>query len=241
MMIDIIAISDEEVYLTNKDKKKFDLLICGGDLSPQYMDYVINEFKPSLSLMVHGNHDKKYYKLYEEENNSFSKVYKGAYILNHGIVNLKKFIGKDIIVAGFSGALAHGYRPFYFKESDINKFKREILFNTIFKGGKNKQIDIMITHNPPYIKNTIKKYGQSHTPSRALGEFYLRALPKIWIYGHIHPRYHFQELDFEIKFLNNVSYLINAVPYKLIKYNDEKKEIIEIRTYKKISTKTILI
>ena len=59
-----------------------------------------------------------------KENYSFSKVYKGIYVLNHGIINLKKFINKDIVVAGFSGALSYGYRPFHFSENDVQKFKR---------------------------------------------------------------------------------------------------------------------
>lgn len=241
-MTNIIAVSDEEIYIHNSNNKKFDLLICSGDLSPKYVDYLMNEFKPFFSVMVHGNHDKKYYKkYYEEENNSFSKVYKGVYVLNHGIVSLKKFMKKDIVLSGFSGALSYGFRPFYFKEKDINRFKREILFNTIFKGNRYRLIDIMVSHNPPYVKNTIKKYGQSHTPSKALGEFYIKAFPKIWIYGHIHPSYYFQELDFEIRYQNKISYLLNAVPYKLIKYDEEKKQVIEISTFKRCSPKKVIL
>lgn len=240
-MVDIITVSDEEVYLKNKAKKKIDILISAGDLSPGYLDYLINEFKPSISIMTHGNHDKRYYpKLYEEENNSFSKVYKGVYVLNHGVVNLKNFINKDIVIAGFSGSLAYGYRPFYFKERDVGKFRREILFNSIFKGNKYRNIDIIVTHNPPYIKNTIKKFGQSHTPSKSLGQIFFSFFPKLWLYGHIHPKYAFQELDFIIKVSNHISYLINTIPYKFIKYDEEKREVLEIESYKKIQPKVIL-
>ncbi len=60
-MIDIMCVSDEEVFLQNKENRKIDLLISAGDLSPGYLDYLVNEFKPTFSIMVHGNHDKNFF------------------------------------------------------------------------------------------------------------------------------------------------------------------------------------
>lgn len=241
-MIDIMCVSDEEVFLQNKENRKIDLLISAGDLSPGYLDYLVNEFKPTFSIMVHGNHDKKFFsKTYEEENYSFSKVYKGIYVLNHGIINLKKFINKDIVVAGFSGALSYGYRPFHFSENDVLKFKREIFFKSSFRGNEYKFIDIMVTHNAPYVKGTIQRYSQSHPPSINLGKLFYSLRPKIWIYGHIHPRYGQQELDFVIENSKHKCYLINAIPYKFIKYDEENKEVVEIETFKRIEPKLVLI
>lgn len=241
-MVDIICVSDEEIFIQNKDKRKIDILISAGDLSPGYLDYLINEFKPAFSIMVHGNHDKKYFsKSYKEENYSFSKVYKGVYVLNQGVINLKKFIDKDIVVAGFSGALSYGYRPFHFSESDVNKFKREITFKKSFRGSEYKIIDIMVTHTPPYIPGTIQRFSQSHPPSKNLGDLFYSLRPKIWIYGHIHPRYGQQELDFVIENFDHKCYLINAIPYKFIKYDEEKKEVIEIETYRKIEPKLVTL
>ena len=40
-MIDIMCVSDEEVFLQNKENRKIDLLISAGDLSPGYLDYLV--------------------------------------------------------------------------------------------------------------------------------------------------------------------------------------------------------
>lgn len=239
-MIDIISVSDEEVTLKNREHKNYDLLIGCGDLSPGYMDYVNNEFKPSLSIMVHGNHDKKYFpEVYKEENEKYSDIYKGFLVLNKSLINLKRYIKKDINIMAFSGALSYGIKPFHISEKDTAKFKRDINIKMLLKRIKN--IDIVATHNPPLIENTIKKFDRYHIPSKNFGDMYKQIFPKLWLYGHIHRAYTINQLDFKLRKENMISYMINSVPYQKIKYDEEKKIILEIKRLKATKTKEIVL
>lgn len=238
-MIDIISVSDVEQNIKNKERKTYDILIGCGDLSPGYMDYIASEFKARFSLMIHGNHDEKYYKKpYKEENESYSRVYKGFYILNHGIINTKKYIKKEAIIAGFSGALSYGKLPFHFCEKDITKFKRELSIKMLLK--RQNSLDIMITHTPPLIKNTIEKFDRYHQPSEKLSELYEKYSPNLWLYGHLHRNYSFQDFDFLLKKNNKDTYLINTEPVKFIKYDEKTKKVVSIKHKTELKTKTVI-
>lgn len=238
-MIKIIAVSDIEINLKNSDNEYFDILISCGDLSPGYLDYLANEFRTPITIMVHGNHDKKYYKNEIEYENivSFSEIFKGCLIINSGILNLKKYINKDLIISGYSGALSYGSKPFHFKEKDVNQLKRKIKRKLFFE--KKKNIDIFISHTAPYIEKTISKYDRFHEPSKNFGKIYENYFPLLWLYGHIHRNYEYQEFDFKIEKNNEISFLINSSPYKIIYYNEKNKKIEEIKMKKSISLKKV--
>ena len=238
-MVDIVAVSDVEKNLTNKEKKTYDLLIGCGDLSPGYMDYMASEFKARFSVLIHGNHDRKYFNNpYKDENEKYSSVYRGFFILNHGMINVKKYIKKDLLIAGFSGALSYGKRPFHFKESDVTKLKREISIKMLLK--RQNRIDIMVSHTPPLIKKTLEKFDSYHHPSEKLAEIFDKYSPNIWLYGHIHRNYSFQDFDFLLKKEEKETFLINSEPVKFIKYDEENKKIISIKNKKEINTKTVI-
>ncbi|KAF2956196.1 metallophosphoesterase [Marinitoga sp. 38H-ov] len=229
-MLDIVAVSDEErVYISNKIKN-CDILLGCGDLSPGYLDFLMNILKPKISLMIYGNHDKKYFKnLYNVELTGFSKTYKGLEIIHQDIINLKNKlnINKNVYISGFSGAYSYGKKPFHFSEKDAKIFKRILGRKKAFK--LIKDIDIIITHSPPGLENLFEKdISAFHKGSSIMANIYMKYFPKIWFYGHIHPRYTDQILNFRIHYKNKISYLLNSVPYKYVRYDEEKKEVVEI-------------
>ncbi|KLO22262.1 MULTISPECIES: metallophosphoesterase family protein [unclassified Marinitoga] len=229
-MLEIVAVSDEERGYLPKKIKKCDVLLCCGDLSPGYLDYLLNTLNPKISYMIYGNHDKKYFKnLFDVELSGYSKTYKGLIIIHEKIENLKRVLNieSNIYIGGFSGAFSYGKKPFHFAEKDAKNFEkilsRKKRLNFI------KQLDILITHSPPGIENMFEKEISSyHKGSKNMALIYKKYFPKIWFYGHIHPRYTDQKLNFKIHYKNKVSYLLNTVPYKYVKYDEEKKEILEI-------------
>jgi len=238
-MIDIVAVSDDEKAIKNKNKKTYDLLIGCGDLSPGYMDYMANEFKARFNIIIHGNHDEKYFKNpYIDENEKFSKIYKGFFVLNHGIINVKKYIKKDVCIAGFSGALSYGKPPFHFSEKDVTKLKRDLSIKMLLK--RQNSLDIMVSHTPPLIKNTLEKYDRYHQPSEKLTEIFNKYSPKLWLYGHLHRNYAFQQFDFLLKKDDKETFLINSEPIKFIKYDDVNKKIVSIKNKKEIKTTTVI-
>ena len=238
-MIDIVAVSDVEKSLKNTEKKTYDLLIGCGDLSPGYMDYMASEFKARFSIIIHGNHDEKYFKKpYKDENEKFSKTYRGFFVLNQGMINVKKYIKKDMLIAGFSGALSYGKRPFHFSEKDVTKLRRELSIKMLLK--RQNRIDIMVSHTPPMIQNTLEKFDRYHQPSEKLAEIFEKYSPNLWLYGHLHRNYSFQQFDFLLKKDDKETYLINSEPIKFIKYDEQKKQIVSIKNKREIKTTTVI-
>lgn len=229
-MIDIVAVSDEERSYISKRIKKCDILLGCGDLSPGYLDFLLNTLKPKIAYMIYGNHDKKYFKnLYDVELSGYSKIYKGLIILHNQLINVKSVldIESDIYITGFSGAFSYGRKPFYFSEKDAKTFKKVLQRKNLFNFIKN--IDIIITHSVPGLENLFEKeISAFHKGSKIMANIYKKNFPKIWFYGHIHPRYTDQILNFKVHYKNKISYLLNVVPYKYVKYDEKKKEIIEI-------------
>ncbi|GAB6188953.1 metallophosphoesterase family protein [Marinitoga arctica] len=229
-MIEILAVSDEERNYLPKKIKKCDILFGCGDLSPGYFDYLLNTLKPKVSYMIYGNHDKKYFKnIFDVDLSGYSSVYKGLIILHENIINLKKELNikNNLYIGGFSGAFSYGKRPFHFSEKDVKSFKRKLQRNKNFKFVKD--IDIIITHSPPGLGNMFEEeISTYHRGSKLMGLIYKKFFPKIWFYGHIHPRYTDQLLNFIIHHKDKKSYLLNAVPYKYVKYDETRKEIVEI-------------
>jgi Icc-related predicted phosphoesterase len=203
-MLEILAVSDiENCELENTEHKKINLLLNCGDLKPGYLDYLLCEFKVSYGVMVLGNHDTV-------------KQYPGMYILKQDIINLKKCINKDATIACFSGALAYGERPFYFQEKDVLRFKLKIGLKKLF----GKQIDIILSHTPPNIQGICQNKIGYHKSSIKLGEVYKISRPSMWLYGHVH----YQCLDVKI----NDSYVLNAVPFKFITYDEMEKKVMKV-------------
>ncbi|WP_129409740.1 metallophosphoesterase family protein [Marinitoga lauensis] len=229
-MIEIVAVSDEERNYIPKKIKKCDMLLGCGDLSPGYLDYLLNTLMPKISYMIYGNHDKKYFKnLFEVELSGYSKIYKGLSILHSQLVNAKKDLGieSDLYITGFSGAFSYGKKPFHFSEKDVKPFKRTLQIKKTFNFIKN--IDIIITHSIPGLENLFEKEISSyHKGSKVMANIYKKFFPKIWFYGHIHPRYTDQILNFRVHHNGEISYLLNVVPYKYVKYDEKTKEAIEI-------------
>jgi Icc-related predicted phosphoesterase len=225
-MINILAVSDEETREYNDHlpyslpNKEADILLCCGDLSPNYLEFVINKYNPKYSIKVTGNHDQNYYEQGYDDN-QYSQIFKGFYVLNDSILEKQ-----GIKIAGFSGAPAEGREwPFFYSASDINKFKRNLSWKNPFSS----DIDIIISHNAPQIGNLVEEIDAFHAPSEELGEVYKKYFPAVWLYGHIHRRYGVDKLNFKLKTPEGeTSYLLNTIPYAFFSYNPSRKDIYNI-------------
>ena len=140
-MVNILAVSDWELgsgrglsieKQINPKKYDVDIILNCGDLSPSYLEYLTCLYSPAEKIMVHGNHDMKYYPRINDGSEQhkkkgyYSEIYQGMMILNNGTYNLKKddfsFLNENLMIAGFSGANAHGNKPFFFKEGQARQF-----------------------------------------------------------------------------------------------------------------------
>ena len=232
-MVRILAISDEELIsgrdavIDNYVNEEIDVLLNCGDISPSYLEYVIHKFKPWKTIMVHGNHDKTFYSQRKDEiedNNGFSTVYQGAYVITDGVYQIQdddKAIHLNI--CGFSGAYAHGEWPFYYDERRASRFVKSLSFKDFFNNLD--QLDIMMTHSAPKIGDYLPDVDTHHRPSQEIAEIHKKFKPRMWFYGHIHPRYTDEQLDHRIEDEDGVTYLINTVPFKVIEYDKETGDV----------------
>ncbi|MCP5454699.1 MAG: metallophosphoesterase [Thermotogae bacterium] len=224
-MLSIMCASDVEKNIRNDRKRNVDILVGCGDLSPGYMDYLMSEFRPSVGVLIHGNHDEKYYRpYYSERNLKFSNIYKGFIIINNGVINLKNFLGKDFFIAGFSGAMSYGDKPFHFSEKEVKHFYKKLSKIKYM----NKKFDMIVSHHPPYMENTLPDSDEYHKPSKELGKIYRSFFPPVWLYGHLHRNYTKSDFDFEIHKNGEKSYMINSIPYKFMEYDEENKKILNV-------------
>lgn len=223
-MIHILAVSDEKKELQKEGHKNIDLLVNCGDLEPGYLEYLINEFNPCFSVMVYGNHDEKYFKENETPEKGFSQKYKGTFIVNNQIINIKKCIHKELTIAGFPGVPSYGKKPFHFKEKDVMPFKIKLQINQLL----GTRLDVIISHAQPYIEEVFKEKDYYHQPSKKFGEIYNLYFPSIWLYGHVHPCQFRDCFDVKLTRKNKQSYILNAVPYKFITYDEITKTVVDV-------------
>lgn len=239
-MVRILAVSDEELIegrdavIDDYVKEEIDLLINCGDISPSYMEYLIYSYKPKNTIMVHGNHDKVFYSSREseiEESDGFSTVYQGSYVLTDGVKKIENpSPSEDFLnICGFSGAFAYGDWPFYYDEKKANSFVRGLGFKDFFN--RLEQLDIMMTHSAPQINNKLPVVDHHHRPSDEIGKIHKEFKPRIWFYGHIHPRYTNDQLDYVFEDETGVTHLINTVPFKVVDYNQKTQEISIVNSY----------
>ncbi|MFP4403156.1 MAG: metallophosphoesterase family protein, partial [Nanoarchaeota archaeon] len=230
-MVRILAVSDEETLykksFTNKKFKNIDILVSCGDLSPSYLEYIVHKTMPTHRIMIHGNHDNIYFPHnYEHKSKGYSDIFKGMHVLNNDFYKIDKKeynLDENLVIAGFYGANAHGSEPFFLDEKKLNFFAKKMKFKDFFLNYNLPKI--ILSHCAPNVNNLFKNIDSFHKPSNALGEIYNNFPPNLWFYGHIHPRYTKQKLDFKINTNNKNTYILNTVPYKIIDYDFKLNKI----------------
>ncbi|MFP4117765.1 MAG: metallophosphoesterase [Candidatus Woesearchaeota archaeon] len=240
-MVRILAVSDEELIsgreavIDNYVTEDIDVLLNCGDVSPSYLEYIIMKFKPMNTIMVHGNHDKVFYAADKdkiEDDNGFSGVYQGSYVLTDGLYQMENpNDGTKLNICGFSGAYAYGEWPFYYDEKRASKFVKSLGMKDFFNNLD--QLDIMMSHSAPKIDDYLPDVDHHHRPSEEIAQIHKKFKPRMWFYGHIHPRYTDEELDHKIEDEGSETYLINAVPFKVIEYDKETGDVSIINSFDK--------
>lgn len=240
-MVTILSISDEELIQGRNvtldkeipDDISIDILVNCGDISPSYLEYLQFTYTPKERIMVHGNHDSTYYTSQDQhpERGYYSSVYQGMFILNQGeytIPHTQFSTDKDITVLGYSGAKAHGTRPFFFTDDEATSYFRRMKRLYTLKNLFSKNLDpynIILSHAAPRIHDVIPEIDTFHDPSDGLAHFFYTYPPDLWFYGHIHPRYTNEPLDFVYTFPHKKTHILNTVPYKVIDYDPHNGDV----------------
>lgn len=199
----ILAISDiESKYLWDYFEKSkiedIDLIISCGDLSPEYLSFLVTLSNVPV-LYVHGNHDVKYAKRPPEgciciEDKIY--VYKGVRIL--GLGGSKRYIpGVD-----------HQYT-----DKEMNKRVKKLSWQLFRKNG----FDILVTHSPTFEINDGKDLP--HEGFKIFRYLLDKYRPKYHLHGHVHMSYGRQHKRFDTY---KDTQIINAFERQVVEYHIEE-------------------
>jgi len=170
--VKILLISDEESkylwdYYQPGRLDGIDLIISCGDLSAEYLSFLVTMGRAPV-LYVHGNHDDKY--AYREP--------EGCECIEDKVVNIG-----GIRILGLGGSVRYSKGKHQYTEWQMKGRVRRA--HRLIK--RSKGVDLIVTHSP------VRGFGDDDTPVHRGFECFQSLLekhrPRYWAYGHVHMRY----------------------------------------------------
>ena len=168
----ILAVSDVESryfydYYTPGKLDEYDLIISCGDLSREYLEFLVTMARCPL-LYVHGNHDESYDKRPPE----------GCICIEDTL-----YVHEGVRILGLGGS--HRYRNGSHQYSERQMAWRiRRLWYTL---RKSEGFDILVTHAPSRGINDFD--SQTHRGFACFLKLLDRWQPRYFLHGHIHKNY----------------------------------------------------
>ncbi len=168
----ILAVSDVESryfydYYTPGKLDEYDLIISCGDLSREYLEFLVTMARCPL-LYVHGNHDESYDKRPPE----------GCICIEDTL-----YVHEGVRILGLGGS--HRYRNGSHQYSERQMAWRiRRLWYTL---RKSEGFDILVTHAPARGINDFD--SQAHRGFACFLKLLDRWQPRYFLHGHIHKNY----------------------------------------------------
>ena len=168
----ILAVSDVAAkelydYYTPGRLDGFDLILSCGDLSREYLEFLVTMANCPL-LYVHGNHDDRFAQSPPE----------GCTCVDGKIVEVN-----GIRVLGLGGSYRYRAGSCMYTEREM---KRRI-FRLRFQLRRHKGFDIILTHAP--IRHINDFDSLAHRGFECFTDLLEKYHPKYFIHGHIHMNY----------------------------------------------------
>ncbi len=168
----ILFIADEESkslwdYFDKSKLEGIDLIISCGDLSPEYLQFLVTMGRAPL-LYVHGNHDA---------------VYDHRPPLGCECIDDKVYDFRGLRILGLGGSMRYGDGSYMYSEKEMQKRVQKVRKDIALKNG----FDILITHAP------VRGYGDledfPHHGFSCFTDLLERYHPKYMAHGHVHANY----------------------------------------------------
>lgn len=168
----ILAIADQESpslwdYYSPKKLKGIDLIISCGDLSSDYLQFLVTLSGCPL-LYVRGNHDSGYDK----------KPPDGCICIENVIYNYR-----GLRIAGLGGSMRYREGSDMYTEKEMKQRSGRLKRKIRFTNG----IDILVTHSPA------RGYGDledlPHRGFECFNEILMKCKPLYLLHGHVHKSY----------------------------------------------------
>ncbi len=168
----VLVVADEESkslwdFYTPGKLKGIDLIISCGDLSPDYLEFLVTMGNCPL-LYVRGNHDAVYDR----------KPPEGCVCIEEMIYN-----HCGLRVAGLGGSMRYKFGSNMYSEKEMDSRVNRLMRKTKTTGG----IDILVTHAP------VRGYGDlddlPHRGFECFDRFLTEVKPLYMLHGHVHKAY----------------------------------------------------
>ena len=182
-------------YYTPGKLADFDLILACGDLSRDYLEFLVDASHCPV-LYVRGNHDD----CLEEDP-------PGGCIC----VEDRVYVHDGIRVLGLGGS--HKYREGgnMFTEKQMNRRLRKLRLKIWRRGG----FDILMTHSPARRLNDFDSL--SHRGFECFNKLLDKYHPKYFVHGHIHKNY---GINIPQRSQHGETTVINAYDYCVFEYED---------------------
>lgn len=211
-MTKVLAVSDqvvERIYplAENGHFQDVDMILGCGDLPYTYLEYLVSILNVPL-YYVPGNHDPVY-----NTRDTFSYAEGGSNL------DLKIALANGFLLAGLGGSIR--YRPDgvnqYTQGEAYFRAYRLLLSILIGRARYGRNLDILITHSPPY--KIHDDDTQAHQGLKALNFLMRTAQPRYLLHGHTHFFRHNLE--------NSVTQsgrtrIMNIFPYKVLELKHDR-------------------
>jgi uncharacterized protein len=200
----VLALADEETSLAYSGGFQHlapDLIVACGDLSFEYLEYVVTMVAKPL-VWVPGNHDP-------EMNEPaplplrFAPERPGP----QGCINIDGRVVEiaGVRVGGLGGSLRYRPGPHQYTQEQMGVRARRLRR----RAGRRRRLDILVTHAPP--RGLGDEEDLCHQGFSAYQKLIERTAPSLHVHGHIHPH----EGACPDRMLNGTR-IVNAIPYKLL-------------------------
>ena len=208
----ILLISDEESpYLWEHYQPGrldgIDLILSCGDLSPEYLSFLVTVGRAPL-LYVHGNHDDKYSRRPPE----------GCECIDDAIINID-----GIRILGLGGSLRYSPKGEHqYSEREMAKRIRKLRS----KIWLNRGVDIIVTHAP--VRGLGDEDNLAHRGFEVFQKLLKKHKPRYWMYGHVHMSY---GMNHQRVIEHQNTMLINAYERYIIDVEPVRKRPFWIKPY----------
>ncbi|MCI6017295.1 MAG: metallophosphoesterase family protein [Clostridiales bacterium] len=168
----IMVLSDTESkslwdYFEKSKLEGIDLILSCGDLSPQYLSFLVTFTKVPV-LYVHGNHDGCYDNTPPE-----------------GCIDIEDqiFVYRGVRILGLGGSMRYNSGSYQYTQSEMNKRIRKLWF----KLKRYKGFDILLAHSPAFRVNDGEDLP--HTGFKGFLSLMDKYTPAYFVHGHVHMSY----------------------------------------------------
>jgi Icc-related predicted phosphoesterase len=180
--------------IENKTLPDIDLILSCGDLPPEYLEFLQRQLLCPL-YYVKGNHDIRF------------EGYKPQ-----GCINIHKKIiqiNPLLSIIGFEGSMWYNGNENQYTEKNMKKMIRSAWFSLY----KNRGVDIVITHAPPF--SIHDGDDLCHKGFMCFLKFIEKYSPKYFIHGHIHKSFDNSEDRVSVYGKTDI---INTCGYNILEY-----------------------